>query len=282
MTPHLLALTTADGVCLAVHRLGPEVGVPVLLVPGMFTSHSFWLGTRGVGLARHLAAAGFHCHVLDLRGHGASERWRGQPWRFADWVRHDVPSALRACGGPAFVVGHSAGGAAVLAAMAADPATRDLVRGLVLLGTPFPVLAGRRWLLGALAVAASRLLGRFPARFLRLGPEDEVGGVMAEWMGWNLAGRWTGPRGEDWWSSLVGLDLPVLAMAGEGDRLWAPPERCRRLLWQIGSSSRTFVAVGRSTGFPSDLDHVGLVASAGAREHVWPRVGAWISERALS
>lgn len=279
MTPHLDSLATADGVRLAVHRVGPAEGVPVLLIPGMFTTHSFWLGTRGVGLARHLAAAGFHSHVLDPRGHGASERWRGQPWRFADWIRHDVPTALRACGSPAFVVGHSAGGAAVLAAMAADPGMRSLVRGVVLLGTPFPHLAGRRRILGALAVGASRLLGRFPARALRMGPEDEVGAVMAEWMGWNLAGRWTGPGGEDWWSPLERLDPPVLAMAGEADRLWAPPERCRRLLWKVGSSSRTFVAFGRSTGFPRDLDHVGLVASAGAREHVWPRVAAWIAAK---
>src|SRR5688572_21713252 len=88
-------ITTADGVRLAVHRLGSPDGIPVLLAPGTFSNSSFWLGTRGVGFARTLVQHGFETWVLDFRGHGQSTRPDpGQRWNFDDWGRLDIPAAV--------------------------------------------------------------------------------------------------------------------------------------------------------------------------------------------
>jgi oxygen-independent coproporphyrinogen-3 oxidase len=277
-----LPVTAADGAELCLHRLGPPVGCPVLLVPGLFSNHTFYLGTRRIGLARHLAAEGFACTVLDPRGHGQSARPApDQHWTFEDWGLYDVPRALAEVSSSqkTFVVGHSAGGAAVLCALAAHPELRSRVAGLVLLAAPAPRLGPARRVLAALARALSRARGYFPARALALGPEDEPGPVMEQWMGWNLSGRWQGRSGVDYLSRLGEIDLPLLAMAGGGDRLWAPPEACQDLADRLASEDWTFVVAGRRDGYSADLGHPGLVVSPLARREVWPALSGWLRER---
>lgn len=274
------SIRAADDVRLALHRI-PRPGTPrVLLVPGTFSNHTYWLGTRGTGFARFLAASGFEPWTLDPRGHGASQRSEGRnDWDFDDWARGDIPAAMRAARG-AFLVGHSAGGAALLAALAAEPELRQGVRGIVVAGTPVPWLQPWRGLVARAIRGVSVALGRFPARRLGLGPEDELPGVMRQWMSWNLTGYWRGDDGTDYFARLAELDAPVLAIAGAGDHTFAPPRACRALLDKIGARDRTFVVAGRATGFSADYGHAGLFASREARAELWGRVAAWMRERA--
>ncbi len=284
--PRIERIDAADGVQLALHRL-PEPGSPrVLLVPGTFSNHTFWLGTRGTGFARALARAGFEPWVLDPRGHGASQRPRGdERWDFDDWAHHDVPAAIRAvvvsAATPPFLIGHSAGGAAILAGLAADPELAATVAGVVIVGTPVPWLQRWRGLAAHSIRALSRLLGRFPARSLGLGPEDEMAGVMEQWMTWNIEGHWRGDDGIDYGERLGLLRIPALIVAGSGDRTFAPPHACRALFDLLGGDDRTFLECGRSTGFSVDFDHPGLVVSRAAMHEIWPRIVAWLCARSL-
>ena len=275
-THHLL---TRDGVRIALHRLGDPAAPRVLLVPGTFSNSSFWYGTRGTGFARYLAESGFETWSLDPRGHGASARpRRGQRWDFDDWAA-DVAQAIQAAGEAGrrtFLVGHSAGGAAILAALAAHPDLRATVRGIVILATPGPWILRWRAAGARAALFLSRLLPRFPARLLRLGPEDELPGVIEQWMRWNLGGHWRGGDGTDYTAGIEQLGLPALFVAGAGDHLWAPPAACRALFDQVGSPDKTFLLCGRATAFSTDFDHVGLVVSRDARREVWPLVRNWL------
>ncbi len=272
-----------DGTRLALYRVGPAGAPPVLLMPGTFSNHTFWLGTKGHGMAWAIADAGFEAVVLDPRGHGGSERAGGQAWTFDHWGRLDVPAAVEAVtadGGQALLVGHSAGGASMLIALAGEPRVRERVAGLVALATPVPWL--QRWRrIGAWGIrTASRLLGRFPARLLGLGPEDELPGVMSQWMTWNLEGEWIGQDDIDYVSALADVRVPVLAMSGAGDTVFAPPRACRTLLEMVGTDDATYVLAGRETGFSEDFDHPGIVVSKAAHEEVWPRVLAWLGDHA--
>lgn len=262
-------LRTPDGTRVALHRLGSTAHPAVLLVPGTFSNHTFWLGTRGIGFARTLVDAGYHACVLDPRGHGASDRpAKGQDWDIDDWAREDVPTALRAIAStdnPAHVIGHSAGGAVILAALSADPQLHTLVRSITTLGTPVPWLQPWRGLGAQLLKATSQLLGRFPARLLRLGPEDELPHVMSQWMNWNIKGHWLGDDGTDYTRGFAGIDLPLLMIAGAADRFFAPPYACRGLFDMMGSNRKQFEVF-------DGLDHVGLVVSKRARTEVWPRM----------
>ncbi len=281
----LHAVHTADGVRLAVHRLGRDGATPVLLLPGTFSNHTIWLGTRGTGFARAVAAAGFEAWAVDPRGHGLSQRPRPHPhdrWSFDDWARHDVPAAIQAAAaaGPVFLVGHSAGGAVALAALAAQPTLLARVRGVVAIATPLPWLQPVRGVAARLGRWISLALGRFPAGLLRIGPEDELGGVMAQWMGWNIQGHWRGDDGTDYDARFPDLLMPFLALAGAGDRLFAPPAACRGLYDRIGSPDKAFVICGRHTGFDHDFDHTGLLVHRAARAQVWPRILDWLATHA--
>jgi pimeloyl-ACP methyl ester carboxylesterase len=287
-----------DGVQLAVHRLGPDDGTPVVLFPGTFSNARFWLGTRGVGLARTLAAAGFQTWSVDPRGHGDSERpHRGARWSFDQWARADAPAIIEEAtkqGRAAIAIGHSAGGVSLLAALAAEPELRNRVRATVIIATPLPWLQPWRWLGAHLLRAAARRLDTFPARLLRLGPEDEPAGVLHQWMDWNVRGRraapvegrapvaptgcWIGDDGADYIALLSTVATPILALAGHGDRIFAPVAACQPIVDLVTSEDARFLACGRSTGFSRDFGHGDIVASHAAKEEVWPRILEWVSQ----
>lgn len=276
-------LRTDDGVAVVVHRLGPEDGVPIILVPGTFSNHAFWLGTRGTGFARTLAERGFEAWVVDPRGHGLSQRpGPDDRWDFDDWAHNDLTAVIEAATRhrPALLVGHSAGGAAALAALAVRTRLRERVRGIVTIATPVPWLQPMRRVGAYLTLAVTRAFGRFPAPLLRLGPEDELPGVMSQWMRWNLQGRWEGNDGTDYEPLIRELKNPYLGVAGNGDRLFAPPDACRGLYEMIGSADKTFLLCGRSTGFSEDFDHTGIMIRRSARAELWPRLLEWIERRA--
>lgn len=279
--PRIQHLLTPDGIRIALHCLGDAHNTAVLLVPGTFSNSTFWLGTRGVGLARTLVDAGYYACALDPRGHGQSARPRpDQRWDIDDWARRDVPTALRAIASPenpAFVIGHSAGGAAVLAALSAEPALHELVRAVVAIGTPLPWLQPWRGAAALLIRATSTLLDRFPARLLRMGPEDELPGVMMQWMNWNLKGHWIGDDGTDYTAGLSHIGHPFLMIAATKDRWFAPPRACRGLFDLIGSPNKQFELFGRSQGHGVDYHHVDIVVGKAARAEVWPRILAFLA-----
>jgi pimeloyl-ACP methyl ester carboxylesterase len=274
-----------DGVALALHRLDPVVEVsspPVLLAHGAFASHRVWLrgGAAGRGLAAFLQARGHDVWLLDWRHHGASAREPGPfQWQFEDLIRRDAPAALiavrRETGHQDVIwVGHSFGGVIGLALLAHDPGAGPTA--VVTLGTPDPVTGPFRRVLAFLTVGVCRAASRFPARALRMGPEDEPALVLSDWMMWNVRGRWMGSDGFDYLAALKHLPTPLLSIAGSGDRLFAPPEACRALVSRLGGTATTF-AVARP-----DLDHRGLLIDPRADEHCWPLIADWIALQASS
>jgi pimeloyl-ACP methyl ester carboxylesterase len=271
---------TPDRARIAVHRAGPEGGGLAVLVPGAFSNHEFWLGTRGTGFGRELANRRWECWAVDPRGHGQSSLPAGEErWAFRDWIRYDLPAVLEAAsrdGRRVVLIGHSAGGAAALSTLAVYPDLARRISGLGLIATPAPILNPFRRL-GAWTIAAlSVVFGRFPARLLRHGSEDELRHVMTEWMGWNLRGSWGWDDEPDLLARLRHVELPILVVAGSGDHLFAPPAVCRALFDMLPGRDKTFFEFGRATGYSKDYDHAGLIVDRSAREEVWPRIIEWM------
>ncbi len=280
MTGSTRRISTPDGVNLALHRIrAHRDGRPaVLLVHGAFTNHRFWL--QGGGLAHFLGSAGFDVWLADLRHHGESDREpRRGAWTFEDWALNDTPTLVARVreetdGAPLAWVGHSAGGAAGLCWLARVAAAAPL-KAIVTLGTPGPRRLGVvRRTLAATTIAISRALGRFPARMLRFGNEDEAAEIIAEWMEWNVRGTWLGTDGFDYFAGLAALSAAYLGVAGGSDRIFAPPAACRQVVDRIGSPparKRLLIEPG--------LSHRGLVLSERAKESCWPNLVAWLKER---
>lgn len=269
-------ITTPDGVELALHRLRAfRDGRPaVLLVHGAFTNHRFWLAG---GFAHYLGAAGLDVWLADLRHHGESAREpRAGAWTFEDWVLHDTPTLVARVreetdGAPLAWLGHSAGGAAGLCWLARVAATVPLA-AVVTLGTPGPRRLGAlRRMLAASTIALSRGLGRFPARSLHFGNEDEASGIIAEWMEWNVRGRWRGTDGFDYFGGLAAVTTPYLGVAGGADRIFAPPDACRQVVDRVG-------AARKKLAIEPGLSHRGLALSEQARATCWPNIVVWLKE----
>lgn len=271
-------LRTADGVELALHRLRAhrDGRAAALLVHGAFSSHTVWLQAGG-GLAHYLGERGVDVWLADQRHHGGSAREpRPFTWRFEDLILDDAPALVARVmeetdGAPLVWLGHSAGGAVGLAWLARLGRATPLA-AMVTFGTPGPShmrLARRALALSTIGIC--RALGRFPARALRMGPEDETALVLGDWMGWNTRGRWVGRDGFDYLAALAAVRTPYLGVAGEGDRLFAPADACRQVLGAVGAARKAFAVV-------PNLDHRGMLIDPRARTHCWPRVTDWLEE----
>ena len=286
-------VATTDGVRVALHRVprvagAPLSGAPLLLVAGTFNGRDFWLGRQGEGVAWDLARAGFDTWILEPRGHGHSDRPQG--WLLSDWIERDAPAAVEVVaaeggGGGVTWVGHSAGGVVGAAFAGSGHPIAGVLRGLALLGAPGPgaVRGRRRWLARLFhGVAAARGGGLLPGEALKLGPEPESAALLREWLGWNLSGRWRSPEGVDYLADLHRVEVPVLAVAGGGDALLAPPAAVHDLLQRFGAGDRTLLVAGRAQGMTRDYNHGGMVLARSAREEIWPRITRWLARGAAA
>ncbi len=141
----MTGVTTVEG--LAVHDLGGPADSPVLvLLHANGDSGRCWPDA-----ARRWAPA-YRLFAVDMRGHGASPRFRADQLESPGDVFVDdtvaVLTALRRNGSGFGAVGHSLGGAALTAAAGRVP---DLVDALVLIDPPWdtPLVLGHRPAVGA-------------------------------------------------------------------------------------------------------------------------------------
>ena len=275
-------LTTGDGARLCLVEVPPGPGA-VGPVRHVFMTHGTFSDRRiCMGLARHLAGLGRCCWVLEWRGHGRSAAARA-PFDFETIGQQDVPAALQylvnslglGCGaGRIDAVTHSGGGIALVMALLHAPALQAHVGRAVLFACQTSWAATdrcSRWGL-RLACGGSRLLGRVPGRFLGLGPHDERHHTMRQWFGWNLSGRFVGRTGLDYLAGMQGLRLPVMAVAGQGDRRIAPPAACQRFLQAFGGPANRFMLAGPGFG------HASVLSSRASRSDIWPAVCAWLGD----
>ena len=168
-----LTALTRDGWRLCLGRRLPKGAPrvpPVLLLHGVGMNRlALDFGVERHSLSAALAAAGFDCFALDLRGHGGSRRPPGEglppSWTLDDYLALDLPAALdavKAATGQerAFLVGHSQGALLALAAASTWP---HRVAGVVALAPPirFTLQAAQ---LKVLPFLARWQLARFGAR----------------------------------------------------------------------------------------------------------------------
>ena len=282
MKPAGVHVRTDDGVELALHRVSGAVwqGCPVLLTHGTFSN-----GQVCAGLAGFLADHGFDCWVLELRGHGQSERGHVNA-DFERFAMFDVPAGfqavLRATGKEqVFLVAHSGGGLVFVMYLARNPEARERVRGLVTLASQATeagaTLRGRANATRIMLI--NNLAGPARRRLLGFGPEDEFRGVVNQWFRWNWRRRWLGNDGFDYLEAAKGITVPTLWFAGAADRYIAPVRGCRRIYEALGSSDKEFVECGKASGFSEDYDHTRIIASRPARHEIWPWILRWLLQR---
>ncbi len=288
-TAEALELRASDGVSIACTLHTPEkrpIG-DVVLVHGAFSRQSSftWPG----GLADFFRAAGYRVMTFDLRGHGKSgtPAREGGSWTYDDLVRRDLPAVVeglrsRRARGPLVVVGHSLGGHVALAAQGAGRISADAI---VTIGTTlwrrenepsFAAWIGKRVLLRGFHVAAERR-GYFPARFFRVGSDDEALGYVRD-IERIVRDGWRSADGADDYDAALGaIRTPVFAIASGGDRIQASPAAVRS--FHAPCANLTVDVVDRANDGGPAPNHAELVTTMKARTS-FDRVLAFLRDRA--
>jgi pimeloyl-ACP methyl ester carboxylesterase len=119
----------------------------------------------------------------------------------------------------------------------------------------------------------TRAVGRLPVRRLRYGSDDEAAGYVRDFVRNGRAHRWRARDGFDYWENLTGIEPPLLAMVGAGDRFMSPPADARAVAERVPGAQ--FRVVGRQSGLPFDPDHMGLVLDERARP-AWDQAADFI------
>ncbi len=269
-------MTAPDGGRFRVTRIGAGSGVPVVLVPGMFDNRRLYLWPRGGGLAEMLAAAGFDPWIVERRATGGVAVADGVRAGWDEVVRVDLPAVQELVavqtGRAAYWVGHSFGGVA-LARAVAETMQRSQVAGLVLVNAAvdIPLLANP---LVAATVRARIWRGVFPARLLRLGPEDEPVAAFADAISWGAAERARGSLS----AALGAIDVPVLALTAPRDVV-TPAARCARLAQSFTGPDRRVQSTARRYGFARNYSHESPLLHPAATTDVFPFISDWLTMR---
>jgi predicted alpha/beta hydrolase len=285
-----LDIRTSDGWSLRAdvrEPAGEPIGVAVLAHAFMARRSEFHR-PNGASLAAFLVASGWRVVAFDFRGHGDSHALRGdESYGYDDFVLRDLAAvcefAREQCeaGTRLVVVGHSLGGHTALAAQGIGAIQVDAVVGI---GAAPPFLAAHepsrvRWLAKRAAlrsmVAVARGVGRFPARAMGLGSDDEALACCEDFDRYARSGRWESRDGRiDYLAALGRVRVPVLQVVSEGDRFECVPE-CGELFAAASGGPREIVRVTRSDGGGPPPTHMGLVTSQRVQS-VWSAIEAWM------
>ena len=246
MPPLESTLRTGDGLALAAeHHLQPGCRAVVVIVHG-YAEH---VG-RYTELLAALDAAGYECHLLDLRGHGRSGGVRGHVLRFNDYL-DDLDLFLARIaevrppepGTPRVLLGHSLGGLISLQYILHRP------DAFAALAVSSPFLHPRielPWLKVGLASVASRLVptllipSDIEARWLSHDPA-----VVAAYEADPLVFKTLNPRWffevrraqREVFERAGEIRLPALVLLGSADPI-ADPETSRQIYERLGSADK--------------------------------------------
>ena len=245
----------------------------------------------GEGLLSSLLDRGLKVLWFDQRGHGQSRptATEGASWDYdslvydagcvAAYLAQAEPSL------PRIAVGHSLFGHVSLAwqSLCAQNAELTGYDGLVGLASNVwlrhlePSLF--RWWLKRLSyetlLLLSRPTGYFPAVRLRFGNVNESLPYLAQMGSWVSGGDWTDRHGRSYRAGLPKVRVPILSVAGHGDRLMAIPGCQLRFVLETAGPI-THWQLGRRFGDEIDPDHMQVVMSSKLKER-WNDVAAWIA-----
>ena len=120
-----------------------------------------------------------------------------------------------------------------------------------------------------------RLVGYLPAKFARLGAEDESLASYREIKAWvRPSDPWLGMAdGYDYRSAAQALSLPpLLSLAGAGDAWLGNPQDCQRFLKELRVKHFTYRTLGRAQGNQQDYDHLQILTHPDAVEDHFPGI----------
>lgn len=256
---------------------------PVLMLHGSYSNRHFWISPKGLGLAPYLFDQGFDVWVIEFRGHGASPKSAQFKHYLAEqWGQSDLPAAINfiyeQTQQAVNLTAHSAGGVNLLAALSKQKIDESKLMRAVLLGVQ--TTYGQDYLKNSLLFMfikfAMKVYGRFPAKKLKFGPEDESNSVMLQMMNWRRTGKWLDSQGNDFWQGIPNIKLPIMMITSDGDA--QDPKKGVELLFERFTCEKDYICLGKALGYKKDYSHPGMVVDKDAKLEVYPLVLDWLKK----
>ena len=320
-------VTTSDGWTLALHRYRPDKllwAQPVFMCHGMGANRFNFDIAEDRSLAKTLTAVGFDVWILELRGHGQSDRpaWLtpfGWNYNFDDFLMTDIPLALKKVQqvtghDKVFLLGHSMGG--MLGLAHAGIAKDHGLAGVVAIGSPVSLRSpsGKAPLnfLARLAALGSVVrispISKFFAPLSGMAPKsfsktfilpgsteqrlikrimfnllgNEPTSLVRQFGLWQQEGSFRSLDGQhDYLKSLEQVDIPILVLAAEKDRL-ARPKSVMPAYELAGVKDKQFRVFGKDAGDEFDFGHGDLLLGRLAPKVVYTEIIHWLESRATA
>lgn len=292
---------------------------PVVLCHGLANNAAFMEFVPEASLAQYLAEQGFECYSVNLRGAGQWRGPDMGPLdaSFDDHVRGDLPAIIdfvrRQSGQQQlFWVGHSMGG--LVGLVGAGSTGQEAIRGLVTVGAPLffryhwqvrtaikvaRAMAASGWFpMRELSTFIAPMAGRVrvvlphsPANLDNISPQAQRvllahvfapiwRGVLAQLEDWVDHDVFRSrDRRVDYRELVKALKLPLLVVGGSADTL-APLDNTEAYYDLSSSPDRTLVLLGKRFGQREEYGHGDLLIGKHARDEVFPRIAAWLAQRA--
>ncbi len=288
-----MAIQMSDGAILRGEWLG-RTEDPLAVV---ILSHAMMVDRRtldtpsGGGLLSSLLSRKLKVLWLDQRGHGQSipSVREGARWDY-DTLVHDTGciSAYVASVEPSLpqiAMGHSLFGHLALAwlSLAAQEPGLSAFDGVVALASSIwlhdlePSLLRRmiKRLSYQALLWASLPMGYFPSVKLGVGTADEPLPYLRQMGSWVARNQWTDRRGSSFLPGLAKVRVPILSVAGQGDRLLSTPHVQLRL-WASTQGPLEHWQLGRRFGDAIDPNHMQVVTSSKLRPR-WDAIADWVA-----
>jgi len=233
---------------------------------------------------------GFRVIAADARGHGQSgpKAQEGGEWTYHDLINDTGPllafARSRSQGHPVYTFGHSLFGHTSLAWVGRNAAHSP--DAMIAVGVNIWCKqwepSSIRWLkkrwTHLLMKSITGVVGRFPARALKVGSMDESRAYLQHFYDSVEKNVWADEDGHSYHPTLKNIPCPVLHVLSPGDAVIGDPESSGNYLRILGAQRIPMIlGAGNTWSLPEDLnpDHMELLTSPES-EPMWDRIASWL------
>jgi predicted alpha/beta hydrolase len=275
-----------------VHHFGTGTNQPcVIMIHGSIENARVFYSKSGKGFAPWLALQGFDVYAIDLPGKGESEPKVSRKFQHSQtqFILRDMPQIVAAIvtrntSGQLHFVTHSWGGVLVPAFIARhEIAVKSMVffaskRRIGIFSLKRLLMVDLVWTLAG--TLFSLLFGYLPARWMKIGSDNEPKSFFLQTNQWVYSKRWIDPLdGFDYHAAFNSKPVPpTLFLTGIKDDVLGHPLDVERLMNEMPNPLHELKILSKNFGNAHDYGHISILTHHHASEDHFADALIWLQK----